>query len=310
MRKEELISAVTRTFYKSKLLFKKHSPEILLVTGVAGIVTSAVMACKATTKLNGIVEDAKESIDIIREGAETGEIHGEACTKEECDKALAITYVRTGLELAKLYGPAVTLGGASIICIFASNNIMRKRNVALAAAYATVDQGFKEYRGRLIDRFGKELDRELKYNIKAETVNEIVTDENGKEKVVEKTVYTADPNYHSDYARFFDDTCIGWERSAERNLFFLKQAESFANRKLREQGYLFLNDVYEMLGIPKTAAGQIVGWYYDLKHPVGDNFVDFGIYDLDDERKRAFVNGHEYSILLEFNVDGNILEYI
>lgn len=310
MRKEELINALTRTFYKSKLMLKKHSPEILLVTGVAGIVTSAVMACKATTKLNDIVEDAKESIDIIREGAETGTIHGETCTKEECDKALAITYAHTGLKFAKLYGPALTLGGASIICIFASNNIMRKRNVALAAAYATVDQGFKEYRGRLIDRFGKELDRELKYNIKAETVNEIVTDENGKEKVVEKTVYTADPNLHSDYARFFDDTCIGWERSSERNLFFLKQAESFANRKLREQGYLFLNDVYEMLGIPKTAAGQVVGWYYDLNHPVGDNFVDFGIYDLDDERKRAFVNGHEYSILLEFNVDGNILEYI
>lgn len=310
MRKDEFMNNITRTFHRTGLKLKKHSPEILLVTGVVGIVTSAVMACKATTKVNEVIEDAKDTIDIIHKGIEVGEIHGEPCTKEECDKALRITYAKTGLKLAKLYGPAITLGTVSIVTIFASNNIMRKRNMALAAAYATVDQGFKEYRGRLIERFGKELDKELKYNIKTETIEERVVDENGQETTVTKTISVADPNLHSDYARFFDDTCLGWERNAERNLFFLKQAESFANRKLREQGYLFLNDVYEMLGIPKTAAGQVVGWYYDVKNPVGDNYVDFGIYDLYDEKKRAFVNGYEKSILLEFNVDGNILEYI
>ena len=310
MRKEDFMNIITRNFYKTKLAVKKHSPEILLVTGVVGIVTSAVMACKASTKVNDIIADAKESVDIIREGAETGEIHGEVCTKEECDKALAITYTKIGVELVKLYGPAVTLGGASIMCIFASNNIMRKRNVALAAAYATVDQGFKEYRGRLIERFGKELDRELKYNIKSESVEEVVVDEKGNESIVTKTVETANPNLHSSYARFFDESCKGWEKNADMNLCYLLQAQSFANRKLREQGYLFLNDVYEMLGIQKTAAGQVVGWYYDEKHPVGDNYVDFGIYDQDNERKRAFVNGHERVILLDFNVDGDILSYI
>lgn len=310
MRKDEIISSITRCFYTAKFKFKKHSPEILLVTGVAGLVTSAVLACKATTKVHDIVEDAKETIDIIKEGAETGEIHGEPCTEEECNKALAVTYAQTGLEFIKLYGPAVTLGAASIVCIFASNNIMRKRNVALAAAYATVDQGFKEYRGRLIDRFGKELDRELKYNIKSETIQEQVVDDDGNETTVTKTVEVADPNQYSDYARFFDDGCLGWEKNPEMNLCFLKQTQSYANKKLQTQGYLFLNDVYEMLGIPKTAAGQVVGWYYDEKNPIGDNFVDFGIYDMYNERKRAFVNGLERVILLDFNVDGNILEYI
>ena len=87
---------------------------------------------------------------------------------------------------------------------------------------------------------------------------------------------------------------------------FLKRQQNFANEKLQTNGFLFLNDVYEMIGIPKTKAGQIVGWIYDEKNPVGDNFVDFGIYDVNNEAKRDFVNGYERSILLDFNVDGNI----
>ena len=63
-----------------------------------------------------------------------------------------------------------------------------------------------------------------------------------------------------------------------------------------------------MLGIPKTKAGQVVGWVYDPEHPVGDNYVDFGLFDLDRERVRRFVNGDERNILLDFNVDGNIWE--
>ena len=71
---------------------------------------------------------------------------------------------------------------------------------------------------------------------------------------------------------------------------------------------MFLNDVYEMLGIPKTKAGYVVGWIYDKNHPVGDNEVDFGIFDMEREKNRDFVNGYERTILLDFNVDGNILD--
>ena len=63
-----------------------------------------------------------------------------------------------------------------------------------------------------------------------------------------------------------------------------------------------------MLGIPRTRAGQIVGWIYDKKNPIGDNYVDFGIYDTNKEANRNFVNGYERTILLDFNVEGNILE--
>ena len=114
----------------------------------------------------------------------------------------------------------------------------------------------------------------------------------------------------SDYARFFDDGCLGWEKDAEHNLYILRCQQAFANQKLQAQGYLFLNDVYDMLGIPRTKAGQIVGWIYDEKNPIGDNFVDFGIYDIHNEQNRDFVNGYERTILLDFNVDGPILNLI
>lgn len=311
MKKEEIMNNLTRKFHRVNFKIKKHSPEILLIAGVVGVVTSAVMACKATTKVNDIMEDAKYSVDTIHDGVNKGEILGKEYTEEDGKKDLTIVYAQTGIKLAKLYGPAVMLGTVSIVSILASNNIMHKRNAALAAAYATVDQSFKEYRGRLIERFGKELDRELKYNIKTKEIEETVIDENGKETTITKTVEAVDPNTCiSEYARFFDDGCTGWEKNAEMNLCFLRNAQAFANQKLQEQGYLFLNDVYEMLGIPKTSYGQVVGWYYNEECPTGDNFVDFGIYDLYNERKRAFVNGHERVILLDFNVDGNILEYI
>ena len=307
MTKLKIVNTLTRSFHKAGFQLKKHSPEILVVAGVVGTVTSAVMACKATTKLSGIIEDSKKDLDTIHDFVETKGF-SEEYTEEDSKKDLAIVYVQTGLKLAKLYAPAVILGTLSITSILASNNILRKRNVALAAAYATVDKGFKEYRGRVVERFGEELDRELRYNIKAKKVEETVTDKNGKEKTVEKTIEVADPNLNSEYARFFDDGCNGWDKDAEYNLFFLHKQQSFANDLLQERGYLYLNEVYDMLGIPRTKAGQVVGWIYDEKNPIGDNFVDFGIYDINKPKSRDFVNGYERTILLDFNVDGNIWE--
>ena len=88
---------------------------------------------------------------------------------------------------------------------------------------------------------------------------------------------------------------------------FLLRQQNYANDLLKSKGHLFLNEVYDMIGIPRTKAGQVVGWIYDEKNPVGDNFVDFGIIDIHKERNRAFMNGYEKNVLLDFNVDGNIL---
>lgn len=307
MNKAEIMNKMTRTINKVGFKFKKHSPEILVVAGVAGAVTSAVMACKATTKLNDILEEAKRNLDVVHHYEENPEELPEEYTKEQLTVAV---YTQTGLKVAKLYAPAVVLGALSITAIFTSNNILRKRNVALAAAYATVDKGFKEYRNRVIDRFGKEIDNELKYNVKAKEIEETVVNEDGTEATVKKTVNVVDPNSYSVYARFFDDGCIGWNKDPELNLMFLKQQQAHANDKLKSDGWLLLNDVYDMLGIPRTKAGCVVGWVYDEEHPIGDNFVDFGIMDAHKPACRDFVNGYERTILLDFNVDGNVYQYL
>ena len=309
MTKIEIMSTVTRKLNKVGFTIKKHSPEILAVAGGVGVVASAVMACKATLKVNDILDDAKNTVEKIHEVREMPEMV-DKYTEEDGKKDLAIAYIQTGVKLIKLYGPSVLLGAASLGCIFTSHKILRKRNMALAAAYATVDRGFKEYRNRVVERFGKELDRELKYNIRAKEIEEVVVNEDGTQTSVENTVEAVDPNVYSEYARFYDDGCLGWSKSSEDNLYFLKCQQNHANELLQAKGHLFLNEVYDMLGIPRTKAGQVVGWVYDKDNCTGDNFVDFGIYDLYNERARAFVNGHERTILLDFNVDGNVWDLL
>lgn len=308
MLKTELVNKATRSFHKAGLKLKKHSPEILAVAGVVGIVTSTVMACKATTKVSGIIDEAKQDIDTIHYAVNNPEALTETYTEEDSKKDLAIVYANAAGKLIRLYGPSVALGTLSIAAMLTSNNILRKRNIALAAAFTTVDTGFKDYRKRVVERFGEELDKELKYNIKAKEIEETVVNEDGSETTITKTVNVADPNRYSEFARFFDDGCTGWSKDSEYNLMFLKHQQNHANDMLRSRGYLFLNDVYDMLGIPKTKAGQVVGWFYDEENPIGDNFVDFGIFDIYNEKARDFVNGYERTILLDFNVDGNILD--
>lgn len=307
MAKTSIVNNMTRSLNKVGFTLKKHSPQILIGVGVVGTVASAVLACKATTKLEGILSEGKEKVEKIN-GYVEEKGFTEEYTEEDYKKDLVITRVQTGVELVKLYAPAVGLGVLSITAILTSHKILTKRNVALAAAYATEHTAFKEYRGRLVDRFGKELDRELKYNIKAKEIEETVVNEDGSEQTITKTVEAATVNQESDYARFFDEYCAGWTKDPEYNLTFLKLQQNHANDILRTRGYLYLNEVYEMLGIPKTKAGHVVGWIYDEESPVGDNYVDFGIYDVRDANKRQFVNGLERSILLDFNVDGNVWE--
>lgn len=310
MGKLEIMNGLTRSFNRFGLQVKKHSPEILVAAGVVGTVTSAVMACRATLKIDEVLEEPKKDIDKIKTYVEE-KGYSEKYTEDNYKKDLTICYTKGALKVAKLYGPSIALGALSITAIISGHVILRKRNIALAAAYATLDKGFKEYRGRVIERFGKELDRELRYNIKSKEVEEVMTAEDGTEVVTKKTVNVADdPSKYSPYARFYDDGCTGWTKDPEYNLMFLNNQQRYANDLLKTRGHLFLNEVYDMLGIQRTKAGNVVGWIYDEKNPVGDNFVDFGIYDLYKEKNRDFVNGYERVILLDFNVDGNILDMI
>ena len=299
--KENLVT----NFYKCEGLVKKHSPEILAGVGVVGVVASTVLACKATMKVNDILTDAKEQIDKVN-SVKNNPVYADRYSEEDAKKDLSVVYVQKGVEIVKVYLPAFTLGAVSIGCLLSSNNILRKRNAALGAAYATLDKSYKAYRNRVVERFGSEVEKEIRYNIRAEEIEHTTIDEEGNEVVVKEEVKTMDPNLYSDYAKFFDESNVNWNRNPEYNLMFLKSQQQYANDLLKSRGRLFLNEVYDMLGMERTKAGQVVGWVYDEENPIGDNFVDFGIYDMSKERVRAFVNGYEPNILLDFNVDGNV----
>ena len=300
--KTEIMKIVNGVTSKAVMKLKKHSPEILVVAGIAGTVVSAVLACKATTKVVEILDETKGTLDTIHEGMETGAINGQEYTTDDGKKDTVVVYAQTGMKLAKLYGPAIILGTLSITSILASNNILRKRNVALGAAYVAIDKSFKEYRGRVIERFGDQVDTELKYGIKAKKFEEIEVDpETGKEKKVKKTVMVADPNLQSDYAVYFDSKSRNYETNPDYNRMFLKAQQAFANDKLQTRGHLFLNEVLDDLDLPRTPAGQIVGWTKDGP----DGYVNFRIVEVERETEDG---RHEPALLLDFNVEGNIWE--
>lgn len=307
--KTNIAEKASRMFNRVGLQIKNHSPEILMTVGIVGTVASTVLACKATMKVEKILEEKKATTDIIHDGMKNGNIEGHEYTEEDGKRDLTIAYAQTGVKLVKLYAPALILGVTSIACIVSGHKILKKRNIALAAAYTVVDKGFKDYRKNVVDRFGEKVDKELRYNIKAKEFKQEVVDEKGKKTTKKEIVEVVDPlSEISDYARFYDDGCTGWTKDPEYNLLFLRKQQDWANDKLRTQGYLFLNEVYDMLGMPRSKPGHVVGWVYDSAK--GDNYVDFGIYNVNREGNRNFVNGYSRTVLLDFNVDGIITDLI
>lgn len=309
MNKQTLI----RTTNKIGLILKKNSPKILMGVGIVGSVVSTVLACKATLKVKDILDEKNETVEQIHNCIEDETLD---YNEEDKKKDLTILYAQTGVKLAKLYLPSIALGALSIASIVSGYKILNRRNVALAAAYTVVDKGFKNYRKNVVERFGEEVDRELRHNIKAKQIEEKYIDKDGNEKTRKKKIYEIAEDKKpgegiSEYAKFFDEwNTDEHSKDPEYNLMFLRKQQDYANEVLKHQGYLFLNEVYDMLGIPRTQAGQVVGWIYDENNPTGDNYVDFGIYDLHDQQKRDFVNGLERNILLDFNVDGVIYDKI
>lgn len=295
---------IQKIINSGKLAFMRHSPEILVFAGIGGGIASAVMACRATRRLEPVMEEHKKGVGIIRKVYKDDETGGR--------KEMARVYTKTGAEIIKLYGPSAALGMLSITSILAGNHILRRRNVALAAAYATIDGSFRQYRERAEARFGEEAGKELLTGARQEKIETIETDEDGKEKKVKKSVAVMDGE-PSDYARIF---AYGEAKAAEPNSdyneFFLRAQQELANHMLRANGYLFLNDVYDMLGIDRSVAGQAVGWVYDRHDEEhGDNFVDFGIQEIYRKKDGQDVGFGEYEkvFLLNFNVDGGILTH-
>lgn len=282
------------------LAWKKHGPEILVLLGVGGVIGGGVMACRATLKLSGVMEDHAARTDALREARQ----EDETC---EGRKALALAYLTTGTALARLYAPAATVSLLSIASILAGNSMLRRRGAALAAAYLTLEKSFRDYRGRVRERFGEETENELRHGLRREKMEETIVTEDGKKKKVKREIMLGAESGPSDFARYFAyGEAKGAEANEDYNRFFLRAQEEMANHMLRARGVLFLNEVYDMLGIDRSIAGQAVGWVYDRDSEDGDNYVDFGVQEV--YRKKSDAPGdYEKVFLLDFNVDGAIL---
>ena len=295
------------------LILKKYSPEILTAAGVIGTVGSTVLACKATLKVEDILDEAKKKSNLIN-AVHDGEIEVDAeYTDKDYSKDLLVNRTQTAVKLIKLYGPAISLGALSITAILGGQHILRKRNVAVMAAYKLCEESFNNYRSRVKDELGEEKDRQFYYGMTEETVKDKVKSKDGKTKTVTKKVEKAPDHLYSQYARFFDEANINWDKSPEQNMYFLKMVQNQMNDKLKARGHVFLNEVYDALGFDRSEAGQLVGWVWNndnTEMDAGDGYIDFGIFDGNDCAKRAFVNGDERSILLDFNIDGMIYDLI
>ncbi len=289
-------NAVTTRFARQLLIAQKNSPQILFGLGVVSGVTSTVLACRATLKLDSVLAEAEEVEQKAKLALES--LDDEKYSVSDYNKDLAITKVRTVAKIAALYGPAVGVAAISVACFAGGQVVLNKRNASLMAAYGALDKGFKEYRKRVEEQLGVDKEKELRYATEETTVKT----EDGKTKKVQ-SVTDKSPSI---YAKFFDEYTKNWQPEPEYNRIFIRAQQNYANDLLNARGHLFLNEVYDMLGIERSSAGCVVGW---LKGAGGDDYVDFGVFS-DDPVHRDFVNGREASILLDFNVDGTIYNRI
>lgn len=290
---------------RTTLVIRKFAPEIMLGAGIAAGVASVIVACTSTLKMSDILDEHKETMYSIKSQEE---ISTSSEAKHEIVKAKTELMLDTAVKTVKTYSPVICLGAVSITCILGSHGIMRKRNAAIAAAYSVVSSKFKEYRKNVVAELGEKKDYQFLNGLKSEVISVEEVDENGKKHKVKKEVFVDDPERgRSIYAKVFDDASDCWVNNAEMNLMFLRAQQTYFNDVLHTRGHVFLNEVYDALNIPRTSAGAIVGWVEDGD---GDNYIDFGLYSIENQENRDFLNGYETAVFLDFNVDGVIYDLI
>ena len=268
-------SNITRAFGKIALAAKKNAPTILVATGVVSGVAATGMAIRATLKCDAVLELHNENMKNIEKARYVvdNDPDFEGTYTEEQEKADRKTVkVQTALQFAKLYFPTVALTALSVTCILAGHHMMSKRNAAVVAAFTAVSSKFDDYREMVKDRLGADVERDIFKRI----IEEAELDENGEPNGdIHKEQSKKPVDMSTD--RFFDEFSSLWNHNdPTMNVANLRAVTKTAQDKLIMQGYLFLNDVYDMLGIQRTPAGQVLGWIYDKDHM--DAIVDFGVY--------------------------------
>lgn len=309
MKKTELVTKASQILVKTKLGIKKHSPEILVVTGIGTGIVAAIIACKQTIKANNIIAEAQKNLQNIEDAKELAANNEAEYTEENEQADRKYIAIQTTVGMVKTYALPVGLGILSITCILAGHHILKKRNVALAAAYSALSTDFMNYRKRVTDKYGKDVDFMLKNGLEKQIIaNKVIDPETGEVKETKEEALTYEGDKLSQYARVFDEVgSTQWTPSADHNRAFLLMEQNYFNERIRTRGYIFLNEVYERLGFRPTKAGSVVGWVYQNADYEG---IDFGIFTAHTQKAAEFLEGTEPSIILDFNVQGDILSLV
>ncbi len=292
--------STTRQIGRAVLQLKKNSPHLFFAGGLVGSVTSTILACRATLKLPETMDTIRADLQAVKDRKENPQlVAGLEREYTERDYVHDITFVygQSAKKLIKLYGPAAFIGIASTGALTGSHVQMTRRNSALTATAAALSKAYDDYRERVRSEVGEEKELALHRSLSEQKV-EI----DGKKAVVK---ITGDPAKWSPYMRIFDDASPNWQKDAELNQIFIRCQQNYANHLLQARGHVFLNEVYDALGLERSQAGAVVGWV--LNGDTSDNYIDFGVYEAYNEK---FVNGDERCALLDFNVDGVIYDKI
>jgi hypothetical protein len=266
------LDVITRSINQSILKTKKNSPHIFFGAGIIASITSTVLACRATLKLEDVLEEIEHKFDVI-----------DMVNPPDAERNPLVWEARFhGVkELVKLYGPTVLTEIVAIGLLSGSHVQMSKKNGALMAALVAISKGHENYREKVAEEVGEDKEIEIHHEV----------------SLVDKSEWNA-------FTRIFDETCQSYHKDVELNRQFLHFCQSRANVMLRTKGVVFLNDVYDMLGYERTREGHVYGWVYGGD---GLNEIDFGIFDATNSR---FINGLERAVILNFNVDGPLHDYI
>lgn len=302
---KDISNRVTSKVGRQLLTTRKNSPALLFGVGVVGFATTVVLATRATLKVDEVLKEAEENNKKIKEAEELSDKTDGEYTEEEKKRDQLLVRTRAAVALGKLYAPAVGVGVLSIGCLSGSHMILSRRNAAITAAYAVLDKGFREYRGRVVNEYGQEKDREFRFGV-AEREIAVDTDEGVAVKTIRGIDQEGLKKGGSIYARFFDEYSKNWSKDPGYNQMFLQSQQNYANDKLKARGHVFLNEIYDMLGLERSKEGAVVGWVRGN----GDDYIDFGVFRNDSYMGDLFVNGNERSVLLDFNVDGVIYDKI
>jgi hypothetical protein len=294
-----IIAPVTRFSSRNALRIKKNSPQILFYAGIVGSVATTVLASRATLRAVPVVEKLKANRGELDSFHIDGKVEQEVYSDE-----VVRQYTEAGVELTKLYGPVVLVGVGSLIALTKSHQQLTTRNTALTMAYTGLFKTFDAYRERVREQLGDERDQQFLHG----TVQQAIEYEDKGGRTRTKEITALDPSSKTPYTFYFDKNCGSWMPDPGYNQNTLDGQQQWANVKLQRQGHLFLNEVYDLLQIPHTKEGAILGWVHEDLSDRGianDMFVKFN-HDKDGE----FTAGYKKDVMLEFNIHGPILDLI